>query len=120
MILAALLLGGVLAFIAPGIAAGGLPQVPNATRLAGLTFCDLALVQALSYPFHDPVLTDRGFVTEPAVMLKGFLLAGLIAGGFIFLFCFVGLYALSQGLPAIPCSPSPPGWTCPWWSTPSC
>ncbi len=102
MILAAVLLGGVLAFIAPEVAAGGLPQVPDAARLAGLTFCGLALVQALSYPFHDPVLTDRGFVTEPAVMLKGFLLAGLIAGGFIFLFGFVGLYALGQGIPGNP------------------
>ena len=102
MILAALLLGGVLAFIAPEMAASGLPRVPDATQLAGLTFCGLALVQALSYPFHDPVLTDRAFVTDPKVMLKGFLLAGLIAGGFIFLFGFVGLYALGQGIPGNP------------------
>jgi hypothetical protein len=59
-------------------------------------------VQALSYPFHDPVLTDRAFVTDPKIMLKGFLLAGLIAGGFIFLFGFVGLSALDQGLSGNP------------------
>jgi Na+/proline symporter len=60
------------------------------------------LVQVLSYPFHDPVLTDRGFITSPKVMLKGFVLAGLIAGGFIFLFGFVGLYALSNNLSGNP------------------
>ncbi|MCZ6849172.1 MAG: Na+/proline symporter, partial [Alphaproteobacteria bacterium] len=64
----------------------------------GLTFCGLALVQVLSYPFHDPVLTDRGFLTRPSVMLKGFVLAGLLAGGFILLFSTVGLYGRAIGL----------------------
>jgi Na+/proline symporter len=96
MILAAVLLAGVLAFVMPVAVTDGIPAVPEATRWAGLTFCALAMVQALSYPFHDPVLTDRGFITSPRVMLKGFVLAGLIAGGFIFLFGFVGLFALSQ------------------------
>lgn len=113
MILAAILLGGVLAFIAPEVAAAGLPRVPDATRLAGLTFAGLALVQALSYPFHDPVLTDRGFITDPKVMLKGFLLAGLIAGGFIFLFGFVGLYALGQGIAGNPVLSVPAGFGLP-------
>ena len=63
-----------------------------------LTFCGLALVQVLSYPFHDPVLTDRGFITSPRTMLKGFVLAGLIAGGFILLFSTIGLYGRAMGL----------------------
>ena len=58
----------------------------------------LALVQVLSYPFHDPVLTDRAFLTEPKAMVKAFLVAGFIAGGFILLFSTVGLYARGAGL----------------------
>ena len=62
---------------------------------------DLLLVaglQVISYPFHDPVLTDRGFITSPKVMVKGFVLAGLISGAFILLFSSVGLYARAFGL----------------------
>ncbi len=102
MILAAILLGGVLMFILPEIAERGLPEVSSPVRLAGLTFAGLALVQALSYPFHDPVLTDRGFITSPKVMLKGFVLAGLIGGGFIFLFGFIGIYGRMEGLSTNP------------------
>jgi len=102
MILAAILLAGVLAFVMPPVMIKGLPSVSEQAHMAGLTFCGLALVQALSYPFHDPVLTDRGFITEPKVMLKGFLLAGLIGGGFIFLFGFVGLYGLVEGVKGNP------------------
>jgi len=67
---------------------------------AALTFCLLALVQSLSYPFHDPVLTDRGFLTAPKKMLIGFIAAGLIGGGFIALFGLVGVFATSQGFTA--------------------
>jgi hypothetical protein len=66
--------------------------------MAGLTFCGLALVQVLSYPFHDPVLTDRGFLTRPGIMVKGFVFAGLLAGGFILLFSTIGLYGRAIGL----------------------
>jgi len=45
----------------------------------------------LSYPFHAPVLTDRAFLTKPKSMVKAFLVAGLIAGGFVLLFSSAGL-----------------------------
>jgi solute:Na+ symporter, SSS family len=102
MIVAAVLLVAVLIVIGPGLAATGLPQVPPEARAAGMTFAGLALVQVLSYGFHDPVLTDRAFITRPATMIKGFVLAGLIAGGFIFLFSGVGLYARTAGLDGDP------------------
>ncbi len=35
-------------------------------------------------------------------MLKGFVIAGVISGGFIFLFGFVGIYARSEGLSGNP------------------
>lgn len=98
MILAAVLLVAVLAVVWPGLWSRGLPDVPESAKLAGLTFCGLALVQVLSYPFHDPVMTDRGFLTDPKAMLKGFALAGLVAGVFILLFSTIGLYGRAAGL----------------------
>ncbi len=98
MILAAVLLVMVLGIVWPGLLARGLPEIPASASIAGLTFCGLALVQVLSYPFHDPVMTDRGFITDPKVMIKGFALAGLVAGVFILLFSTVGLYGRAAGL----------------------
>ena len=56
----------------------------------------------LSYPFHDPVLTDRGFLNAPKKMLISFVLAGLMSGAFIFAFSMVGLYARTNGLEGEP------------------
>lgn len=98
MLLAAILLVAILMTLGPGLANRGLPVVDSETQLAGLTFCGLAFVQIFSYPFHDPVLTDRAFLTSPKIMLRGFILAGLISGGFILLFSSVGLYALRFGI----------------------
>ena len=46
----------------------------------------------LSYPFFDPVLTDRAFLASPGAMLISFLLAGLVSGTFILLFSFMGIF----------------------------
>ena len=69
MILAAVLLVAILTIIWPALAERGLPEVSAGRTLAGVTFCGLALVQVLSYPFHDPVLTDRGFITLSLIHL---------------------------------------------------
>jgi hypothetical protein len=57
-------------------------------------------LQVLSYPFHDPVLTDRAFITEERAMLKAFFVAG--AAGFvaILLFSLVGIHARIEGIEA--------------------
>ncbi|WP_017297928.1 hypothetical protein [Nodosilinea nodulosa] len=102
MILAAVLLVVILATVGPGLAREGLPAVDADTRGAALTFCGLAFVQIFSYPFHDPVMTDRAFITGPRTMFKGFIWAGLISGGFIFLFSSVGLYARAVGAEGSP------------------
>jgi Na+/proline symporter len=96
--LAFVLLALVLTVLFPGLAAKGIPAVTQATRDSGITFCLLALVQVFSYPFHDPVLTDRGFLNRPAQALRAFLLAAVVSGGFIFLFSIIGLYGLAFGL----------------------
>ena len=102
MLLAAVLLVIILVSLGPGLVTNGLPAVDEPTRWAGLTFCGLAFVQIFSYPFHDPVLTDRGFITSPERMVRGFILAGIISGGFILMFSAVGLYALRFGLEGRP------------------
>ena len=102
IVLAFVLLATVLALVMPPLSAHGLIAVPPATRGAGITFCLLALVQIFSYPFHDPVLTDRGFLNEPNQALRAFLLAGLLSGSFIFLFSLIGLYGRAFGLGANP------------------
>lgn len=58
----------------------------------------VAIVQSLSYPFHDPVLTDRGFISDPKTSLKAYLWAAPLGGLCIFLFSFVGVFAKQQGL----------------------
>ncbi len=102
IILAFALLAVVLALLLPPLATHGLAPVPQATRDAGITFCLLAGVQIFSYPFHDPVLTDRGFLNAPGQALRAFLLAGLLSGCFIFLFSLIGLYGRAFGLAATP------------------
>ena len=103
MVLLALLLAVVLVALGPGLWQAGVPsvadgEVSDAMRLGGLTFFGLALVQCLSYPFHDPVLTDRAFVSSPGTMLRGFVVAALLGGGLIALFSVAGLYAIAQGI----------------------
>ncbi|NER80727.1 MAG: Na+/proline symporter [Leptolyngbya sp. SIO1D8] len=102
MLLAAVLLVVILGTLGPGLVNQGVPAVDGETRLAGLTFCGLAFVQIFSYPFHDPVMTDRAFITGPRTMVKGFIWAGIISGGFIFLFSAVGLYARAFGVEGSP------------------
>lgn len=107
MLLLGLLLAVVLVTLGPEVAHTGIPSVGNggitsAMQSAGLTFFALALVQTLSYPFHDPVLTDRGFISPPKSMLRGFVLAGLFGGGLILLYSVAGLYAINAGTGTTP------------------
>lgn len=63
----------------------------------GLNLFFAALIQSFSYPFHDPVLTDRAFITSPKVMRKSFLWASLLGAICIILFSIIGVYAQAQG-----------------------
>ncbi|WFB37806.1 Na+/proline symporter [Kiritimatiellota bacterium B12222] len=96
MMFAGILLIIILAVIAPPLAKDWPQRSPEIADEA-LTFCLLAFVQIFSYPFHDPVLTDRAFITNPKTMLKGFILAGFLSGLFIVLFSLVGIFANHQG-----------------------
>lgn len=58
----------------------------------------VALLQIFSYPFHDPVLTDRAFISDPRTTLKSFIAATFIGGICIILFSFVGIYGSMLGV----------------------
>jgi solute:Na+ symporter, SSS family len=64
----------------------------------GLNLFFVALIQVLSYPFHDPILTDRGFISSPKTTLRSYMLATVIGGSCIILFSFVGVFAQIKGL----------------------
>lgn len=64
----------------------------------GLNLFFAAIIQSFSYPFHDPVLTDRAFISSPKVTRKSFLLASLLGAFSIVLFSMVGVYAQTQGM----------------------
>lgn len=64
----------------------------------GLNLFFAAIIQSFSYPFHDPVLTDRAFISSPKVTKKSFLWASLLGAICIILFSLIGVYAQTQGL----------------------
>jgi len=63
----------------------------------GLNLFFAAIIQSFSYPFHDPVLTDRAFISSPKVTRKSFLWASLLGAISIILFSIIGVYAQTQG-----------------------
>lgn len=67
---------------------------------AGVDLIFVALLQVLSYPFHDPVLTDRGFITEEKKMLRAMIVAGALGFVCIVAFSLVGVHARLEGLPS--------------------
>lgn len=58
----------------------------------------MALLQSLSYPFHDPVLTDRGFLSGPSTTQRAFVAAGGLGFVAIVLFGLIGLAAYFAGM----------------------
>ena len=64
----------------------------------GLNLFFAAIIQSFSYPFHDPVLTDRGFISSPKVTRKSFLWASVLGAICIVLFSIIGVYAQTKGM----------------------
>jgi solute:Na+ symporter, SSS family len=69
------------------------------TMVGGVDLLLVALLQSLSYPFHDPVLTDRGFLSDTRTTLRSFFLAGAAGAVAITLFGLIGVTAFMGGLP---------------------
>jgi hypothetical protein len=91
-------LGIVLFLILPRHTPSELLSQGSFSLATGTDLLLVALLQVLSYPFHDPVLTDRGFITEEKVMLKSYMLAGTAGFAAIFLFSFIGIHARIERL----------------------
>lgn len=68
------------------------------TMAGGLSLLFTVVIQIFSYPFHDPVLTDRGFISSPKTTLKSFVLATIVGFICILLFSFIGIFAGFQGI----------------------
>ncbi len=68
------------------------------TMATGLNLLLVAFLQIFSYPFHDAVLTDRGFISDPKTTLRSYLLAAPIGFICIVLFSLVGVFARFNGL----------------------
>lgn len=88
----------VLAYVLPRHGPGELLREGTFSLATGGDLVLVALLQVLSYPFHDPVLTDRGFITGEKTMLACFVAAGLAGFAAIFVFSLVGVHARLEGL----------------------
>ena len=64
----------------------------------GINLLLVAILQSLSYPFHDPVLTDRGFLSDPKTTLRAFLWAVPLGVICIVLFSLVGVFGRIAGV----------------------
>ena len=68
------------------------------TMGGGLSLLFAVLIQVFSYPFHDPVLTDRGFLSSPKTTILSYIAATVIGFICILLFSFIGIFARFKGL----------------------
>ena len=69
------------------------------TLEGGLDLLLVAVLQSVSYPFHDPVLTDRAFLADERSTMWAFGLAGALGFVAIVVFGGIGLPAHVAGLP---------------------
>ncbi|MGD1845553.1 MAG: sodium:solute symporter [Salibacteraceae bacterium] len=77
---------------------GDMWQSGDWTMALGGNLLFAALIQIFSYPFHAPVLTDRGFIAPPKTTLKSYLLAGGIGFVCILAFSFLGIAGRFAGV----------------------
>lgn len=88
----------VVGLILPKHSVGELVTTGNWKLDAGVDMLLVSFLQIFSYPFHDPVLTDRGFISDEKKMLKAFIISGLLGFIAIVIFSFVGIHASLAGI----------------------
>lgn len=96
--LAAVLLVVILGVLLPRAEPAELVRSGSWTLVGGVDLILVAFVQCFSYPFHDPVMTDRGFLTNRPTMLRSFMAAGALGVLFIALFSLLGVFNHVQGI----------------------
>jgi hypothetical protein len=104
MIFFVMLLVFVLTIILPKTE-GGIVAITNSGEWSmhtGLNLFFVAIIQVFSYPWHDPIMTDRGFLSSPATTLKSFLLATLIGIVCIILASLIGVFGNIEGIGSPP------------------
>jgi Na+/proline symporter len=98
MAMAAVILFVILAYVFPSGEPREMVASGSWTLAGGVDLILVAMLQIFSYPFHDPVMTDRAFITGPRKMLGSFIVAGVLGVLFILLFSFVGIYNRAEGI----------------------
>jgi len=93
-----LFLGVVLIMVLPAHSPAQLFTEGNFALNGGMDLLLVALLQVLSYPFHDPVLTDRAFITREKTMLRAFIVAGVLGFFAILAFSLIGVHARLEGI----------------------
>ncbi|AGT44239.1 sodium:solute symporter family transporter [Treponema pedis] len=89
----------IIAIILPNHSIGTFISSGNWKLDAGVDMLLVSVLQIFSYPFHDPVLTDRGFISNEKDMLKSFIIAGALGFIAILVFSFIGIHSSLNGLP---------------------
>lgn len=83
-------------FLSPDFSFAAVMTAPGTLGATpGLVLLAVALLQVFSYPAHDPVMMDRGFVADPETTRRSFLHAFWISALLIFLF---GLFGVQAGV----------------------
>jgi Na+/proline symporter len=78
---------------APGWSVSLLAGTAKPVTDPGWVLLMVAMLQVISYPMHDPVMMDRGFLADCRTTWKSFLHAGWLSMSCIFLFALLGVYA---------------------------
>lgn len=78
---------------APGWSVSLLGSTARPVTDPGWVLLAVAMLQVISYPMHDPVMMDRGFLAGRKTTWKSFLHAGWLSMACIFLFALLGVYA---------------------------
>lgn len=81
---------------------GDLPEMFSGVVIddgPGWVLLVVALLQVWSYPLHDPVMTDRGFLADTAVTRRSFHLAGVLSMACILAFAMLGVVAAGHAAP---------------------
>lgn len=95
MIVFLVLLGALLAWAigAGGVALGPILASSPSLESPGWALLAVALLQVWSYPLHDPVMMDRGFIADRRVTMASFYHAAWISAACILAFGALGVWA---------------------------
>ncbi|WP_369958497.1 sodium:solute symporter [Pseudomonas benzenivorans] len=90
----------VLGLVLPQHSPAALASTSHWALDAGVDLLLVAGLQIFSYGFHDPVLTDRGFISEERTMRRSFIVAGVLGFAAILAFSLIGVHAQLSGIAA--------------------